>query len=345
MDSRLLLAWLHLLALSVGLAGVWARARALRDSLQDPADAAALRRAFVGDAWWGVAAALWLTTGLWRLFGSTEKGTGYYFANHAFYLKMALFAAIVALEVWPMMTLMRWRRGRATPNPRDAGRIEVISYVQCALVVAIVLAAASMARGYGARPGSPPATSPMPAATAPVTVRPDSDDVTPMTPSGTETITAEDLALLSRQIAMPVPGVMAASLRSGFNERRGGGTRQHRAIDIMAPRRTVVRSATRGRVLKLFTSAAGGLMVYASDSTERWVLMYAHLDGYAAGLRDGAPVARGQVIGYVGSTGNASPNAPHLHFAIARSADVRRWSKGQPIDPVPVLQASSNLHD
>ena len=138
---------------------------------------------------------------------------------------------------------------------------------------------------------------------------------------------------------------MAASLRSGFNERRGGGTRQHRAIDIMAPRRTVVRSATRGRVLKLFTSAAGGLMVYASDSTERWVLMYAHLDGYAAGLRDGAPVARGQVIGYVGSTGNASPNAPHLHFAIARSADVRRWSKGQPIDPVPVLQASSNLHD
>ena len=345
MDSRLLLAWLHLLALSVGLAGLWARARALRDSLRDPADTAALRRAFVGDAWWGVAAALWLTTGLWRLFGSTEKGTGYYFANHAFYLKMALFAAIVALEVWPMMTLMRWRRGRATPTPRDAGRIEVISYVQCALVVAIVLAAASMARGYGVRMGSPPATPPMPAAGTPVTVRPDSVDVTPMTPSGTETITAEDLALLSRQIAMPVPGVMAASLRSGFNERRGGGTRQHRAIDIMAPRRTVVRSATRGRVLKLFTSAAGGLMVYASDSTERWVLMYAHLDDYAAGLRDGAPVARGQVIGYVGSTGNASPNAPHLHFAIARSADVKRWSKGQPIDPVPVLQASSNLHD
>jgi murein DD-endopeptidase MepM/ murein hydrolase activator NlpD len=69
--------------------------------------------------------------------------------------------------------------------------------------------------------------------------------------------------------------------------------------------------------------------------------MYAHLDGYAPGLRDGAPLARGQVIGYVGSTGNASPSAPHLHFAVARSADVKRWSKGQPIDPLPVLIAST----
>jgi murein DD-endopeptidase MepM/ murein hydrolase activator NlpD len=94
-------------------------------------------------------------------------------------------------------------------------------------------------------------------------------------------------------------------------------------------------------VLKLFTSAAGGLMVYAADSSERFVLMYAHLDSYAAGLRDGAPLARGQVIGYVGSTGNASPNAPHLHFAVARSADVKRWSKGTPIDPLPVLVASA----
>jgi uncharacterized membrane protein len=338
-DTRLLLAWLHLLALAAGLAGVWARARALRDSLRDPEDDRALRRAFVGDAWWGIAAATWLITGLWRLFGSTGKGAGYYFASHAFHAKMALFVAIVALEVWPMMTLMRWRTRKALPNPRDAGRIEVISYVQCALVVAVVLAAAGMARGYGSRPAPAPAPA---APVAPVTARPDSADPTPMSPSGTEMVTPEDLALLASEIAMPVPGVSAASLKSGFDERRGGGTRQHRAVDIMAPRRTVVRSAARGRVLKLFTSAAGGLMVYAADSSERWVLMYAHLDGYAAGLRDGAPLARGQVIGYVGSTGNASPNAPHLHFAIARSADVTRWSRGQPIDPVPVLQASGN---
>lgn len=90
-------------------------------------------------------------------------------------------------------------------------------------------------------------------------------------------------------------------------------------------------------MLKLFTSVDGGLMIYAADSSERFIMMYAHLDGYAPELRDGAPLARGDVIGYVGSTGNALASAPHLHFAIARSADVRRWSKGTPIDPLPVL--------
>jgi peptidoglycan LD-endopeptidase LytH len=99
-------------------------------------------------------------------------------------------------------------------------------------------------------------------------------------------------------------------------------------------------SAAAGRVLKLFTSRAGGLMVYAADSAERFILMYAHLDEYAAGLHDGQPLSRGQLIGYVGFTGNASPKAPHLHFAIARSDDVRRWSKGTPVDPLPLLQAA-----
>jgi uncharacterized membrane protein len=348
MDQRLILAWLHLLALAVGLAGVWARARALRDSLRDPADHGALRRAFIGDSWWGVAAALWVITGLWRLLAGTEKSTSYYLANHAFYLKMALFLAILALEVWPMMTLLRWRTKRAAPNPRDAGRIEVISYVECALVIAMVAAAVTMARGYGMRP-SPEGGLVVPAGVAsspsapmgPATVTDDAAGIPAVKPSGTETVTPDDLTLLSSEIAMPLDGVNPATLRSNFDERRGGGTRRHEALDIMAVRRTPVRSAASGRVLKLFTSAAGGLMVYAADSSERFVLMYAHLDGYALGLRDGTPLGRGQVIGYVGSTGNASANAPHLHFAIARSADVKRWSKGKPIDPLPILQASA----
>jgi uncharacterized membrane protein len=340
-NIRLLLAWLHLLALAIGLAGVWSRARALRDSLRDPEDRGALRRAFIGDSWWGVAALLWLATGLWRLFGSTEKSTSYYFANHAFYLKMALFITILALEAWPMATLIRWRAKKAAPNPRDAGRIEVISYVQCALIVVMVAAAVSMARGYGsvapAGGGAPAAPwNGTPAAPADL-----SQDSPPLEPSGVETVTNEDLALLGREIAMPLDGVDPASLHSNFDERRGGGTRQHQALDLMAPRRTPVRSAARGRVLKLFTSAAGGLMIYAADSSERFIVMYAHLDGYAPGLHDGAPIARGQVIGYVGSTGNASASAPHLHFAIARSADVKRWSKGKPIDPLPVLRAAA----
>jgi murein DD-endopeptidase MepM/ murein hydrolase activator NlpD len=342
MTARLLLAWPHLLALGIGLAGVWARARALRDSLRDPEDHGALRRAFIADSWWGVAAGLWLVTGLWRLLAGTEKSTSYYFVNHVFYLKMALFLAVVGLEVWPMMTLMRWRTKKASPNPRDAGRIEVISYVQCALVVAIVLAAVSMARGYGAPTAagatvgivSPAAPAAIPGASAETTVP-------AVTPSGTETVTDDDIALLVREIAMPLGGVDPAALRSNFDERRGGGTRQHEALDIMAPRRTVVKSAAKGRVLKLFTSAAGGLMVYAADSSERFIMMYAHLDGYAPGLRDGAVLAQGQAIGYVGSTGNALASAPHLHFAVARSADVKRWSKGKPIDPLPVLQAAA----
>ena len=345
MDIRLLLAWLHLLALAVGLAGVWTRARALRDSLHDPDDHGALRRAFIGDAWWGVAAVVWVVTGLWRLLGGTEKSTSYYFANHVFYLKIALFLTIIALEVWPMMTLLRWRRKQAAPNPRDAGRIEVISYVECALVVAIVLAAVGVARGYGlAAPvaGDAHVTSAGYASVALANAATDDSVGFPATkPSGVETVTDDDLALLAREIAMPLDRVDPATLRSNFDERRGGGNRQHQALDLMAPRRTPIHAAAKGRVLKLFTSAAGGLMIYAADSSERFIIMYAHLDGYASGLRDGAPLARGQVIGYVGSTGNASASAPHLHFAIARSADVRRWSKGKPIDPLPVLRAAA----
>ena len=335
MTTRLILAWLHLVALSIGVAGVWARGRALRDSLRNPEDPRAIRRAYVGDAWWGVAAGLWLVTGLWRLFGATEKSTSYYVGNHAFQLKAALFLAVVALEVWPMTTLTRWRTGKASPNPRDAGRIEVISYVQCALVLAIVLAAVSMARGYGTPVAAGGSSSP-PLALA--------DSVFPAPePSGSETVSAEDLATLEREITTPLDGVNLATIHSSFSDRRGGGTRQHQALDLMAPRRTPVKSAAAGRVLRLFTSVAGGLMIYAADSSERFICLYAHLDGYAPGLHDGSPLARGQLIGYVGSTGNASASAPHLHFAIARSADVKRWSKGKPIDPVPVLRAADSL--
>jgi murein DD-endopeptidase MepM/ murein hydrolase activator NlpD len=156
-------------------------------------------------------------------------------------------------------------------------------------------------------------------------------------PRANEVLTPADVAMMTRQITMPLDGIDPTTLRNNFDERRGGGSRQHEALDIMAPRGTPIRSAAAGRVLSLFTSANGGLMVYAADPSERWVLMYAHLDRYAPGLTDSSRLARGQIIGYVGSTGNASPNAPHLHFAIARSADVKRWSRGKPIDPLPVL--------
>jgi putative membrane protein len=148
---RLGLAWLHLLALGVGLGGVWGRARALHDSLREPIDHGAVKRALVADSWWGAAAVVWLMTGLWRLIAGTEKNTSYYLSNHAFYAKMGMFIAILALEVWPMVTLIRWRMRTREPNPRDIGRIRVISYVECALVIGMVFAAVTMARGFGTR--------------------------------------------------------------------------------------------------------------------------------------------------------------------------------------------------
>lgn len=334
MTTRIILAWLHLLALAVGLSGVWARARSLRWVERDPEDRGALSRVFTADMWWGIAALLWIGTGVWRLVGGTEKSTSYYMANHVFWLKAALFFTILALEIWPMGTLIRWRAGKSMPNARNAGRIEIISYVQCALVAAAMLAAVTMARA-GGMSGAVSADTPVAAERA------DSLMLEAVTPSGLETVTPDDIALLTREIAMPLDGVVASTLHSSFDDRRGGGSRRHEALDIMSARRTPVHAATSGHVLKLFSSVAGGLMVYAADSSERFVLMYAHLDGYAPGLSDGATLARGQLVGYVGSTGNASANAPHLHFAIARSADVKRWSKGKPIDPLPVLQAAT----
>jgi murein DD-endopeptidase MepM/ murein hydrolase activator NlpD len=138
-------------------------------------------------------------------------------------------------------------------------------------------------------------------------------------------------------LLIPVQGIEASALRNTYDEQRGGGSRTHEALDIPAPRGTPVLSATGGRVLKLFDSKAGGRMVYAADSSERFILMYAHLDSYANGLAEGQPLRRGQVIGTVGTTGNAPPNVPHLHFALARSNDVKVWWKGAPVNPFPIL--------
>ena len=138
-------------------------------------------------------------------------------------------------------------------------------------------------------------------------------------------------------LLVPVRGVEPSQLRDTYDEKRGGDTRIHEALDIPAPRGTPVLSATGGRVLKLFDSKAGGKMVYAADSSERFILMYAHLDSYANGLAEGQPLTRGQVLGAVGTTGNAPPNLPHLHFAIARSNDVKVWWKGMPVNPYPMF--------
>jgi putative membrane protein len=151
---RLTLAILHLLALAIGFRAVIARGSALHA----PLSVESLRRAFRADSEWGIAALLWISTGLWRYLGGMEKLTSYYNHNTLFRAKMFLLVAILALEIWPMITLIRWRIAlarRAAPDSFAraslARRISTISFVQAALVVLMVCAAAAMARGYGAR--------------------------------------------------------------------------------------------------------------------------------------------------------------------------------------------------
>lgn len=147
-----------------------------------------------------------------------------------------------------------------------------------------------------------------------------------------------DVALLrQRNLTLPVEGIDDDDLVNTFTDPRGQ-QRRHEAIDIMAARGTPVVSVEDGRVAKLFDSQQGGLSIYVFDPSGTHCYYYAHLDRYADGLKEGQAVRRGQVIGAVGSTGNAAENAPHLHFAIFRLGPDRQWWKGTPINPYLVLK-------
>jgi putative membrane protein len=148
MTLRWLLAAIHLLALGIGLGAVWVRGSVLQGQL----DKERLNSLFLADTYWGVAAVLWIVTGLLRAFAGFEKGTEYYLNNGAFLIKMALLLLILALEVWPMITLIQWRmrarRGDLIDNTR-APALARISRIQAVLVILMVLAATAMARGLG----------------------------------------------------------------------------------------------------------------------------------------------------------------------------------------------------
>jgi murein DD-endopeptidase MepM/ murein hydrolase activator NlpD len=160
-------------------------------------------------------------------------------------------------------------------------------------------------------------------------------------PTTPEVKVAAVAAAVEPDVLVPVAGIAAADLHDNYTQLRGGGTRTHGAIDIMAPRGTAVVAAVDGTVHKLFTSAGGGLSIYQFDRREELVYYYAHLDSYAPTLREGLFVAQGTVIGYVGSTGNATANAPHLHFAIEVLPPTKEWWKGTPVNPYPVLVGST----
>jgi murein DD-endopeptidase MepM/ murein hydrolase activator NlpD len=141
--------------------------------------------------------------------------------------------------------------------------------------------------------------------------------------------------LASRRLLIPVEGIKRQNLRDNFAELRG--QRPHEALDMMAARGTPVYAVDDGRIAKLFHSAAGGLTIYQFDPSEGFAYYYAHLDSYAKGLVEGMRVHRGDVVGYVGSTGNAPAHAPHLHFTIFKLGPDKKWWKGRAVNPYPYL--------
>jgi murein DD-endopeptidase MepM/ murein hydrolase activator NlpD len=178
---------------------------------------------------------------------------------------------------------------------------------------------------------TPPAVAPVPA-----------DSMSAGGSASAETVLAAprlDRSLEDRNLEIPVEGVQPGALQDTFSQARDG-TRQHEALDILAPRGTPVVAADDGTIAKLFYSEKGGTTIYQFDPSEQYCYYYAHLDRYADGLREGQTVTRGQVLGYVGTSGNAPPDTPHLHFAIFRLGPEKHWWEGEPINPQPLLSAT-----
>jgi murein DD-endopeptidase MepM/ murein hydrolase activator NlpD len=143
--------------------------------------------------------------------------------------------------------------------------------------------------------------------------------------------------LRQRDLALPVLGIKRSELRSNFDEQRGTA-RRHEALDVLAPRNTPVLAVEDGTIARLFLSDAGGITLYQFDPTRTYCYYYAHLERYAEGLKEGDAIKRGQVLGYVGTTGNAPRNTPHLHFAIFKMTEEKKWWEGIAIDPYSVLK-------
>ncbi len=138
------------------------------------------------------------------------------------------------------------------------------------------------------------------------------------------------------KLMVPVEGVTFSQLTDTYNAPRGT-ERHHEALDIMAPKGTRVFAVADGKVAKLFTSVPGGLTVYQFEPTEKFAYYYAHLDKYADGIKEGMELKRGDLVGYVGVTGNSDPKAPHLHFAVVQLTPEKQWWKGTPVNPYPLM--------
>jgi peptidoglycan LD-endopeptidase LytH len=256
----------------------------------------------------------------------------------------------------PSTARFRRRRPRPRPSPqRGTMRISARTFAIAVFAVwgALLLLfdwgigglrrPRPLAESVGTADGPPPVMFPEPAATAPPAAnggwrdwlrRPAPAPAPAGTVAALHSATAAAIGL--PPLILPVAGVTADELRDQFDDLRGGG-RRHGAIDILAKRNTPVVAAADGVVDKLFTSKSGGLTVYERDPSGLYQLYYAHLESYAPGLDEGDAVRQGQVIGYVGTSGNAPKDVPHLHFAIFRMGPQRKWWEGDAVNPFPLL--------
>jgi murein DD-endopeptidase MepM/ murein hydrolase activator NlpD len=173
-----------------------------------------------------------------------------------------------------------------------------------------------------------------PACSRPVLYYPTTEPAPVTTPSESASADVEYLAL--RHIMLPVAGADMAKIDDSFHEPRDGD-RVHRAIDILAPRGTPILSADDGKILRMTTNALGGISMYTVDSESRLVYYYAHMDHYNDAMSPGRSIVKGDTLGFVGTTGNAPKDIPHLHFQVMRwPADGKYWN-GEPIDPFEAL--------
>ena len=180
--------------------------------------------------------------------------------------------------------------------------------------------------------GRPIEVRPTPAGEpAPVTPAPDAAAAIPSV--GVNPI--EDLR--NRHLTLPVKGAQPTDVHDMFNEKRGS-SRRHEAIDMLAPRNTPVIAVEDGTIARLFFSEAGGITIYQADPTNTYIYYYAHLEKYADGLKEEQKIKRGDLLGYVGTSGNAPRDTPHLHFAIFKMDDKKQWWQGTALNPFQVLR-------
>jgi murein DD-endopeptidase MepM/ murein hydrolase activator NlpD len=235
---------------------------------------------------------------------------------------------------------------RRQAKPRTSWLVFAASLAFLAGMLVMAAVVTIFPSGAATVASAPLAAEETPAA-APVTVKPSLKEtpppVSPPEPELKSSATAPMMSshdvdeLRERRLTLPVQGTKREQLRDTFHEKRGA-SRRHEAIDILAPRNTPVFAVEDGEIAKLFVSVAGGITIYQFDPDEEYVYYYAHLEKYAEGLKEGDDIKRGQIIGYVGTTGNAPRDTPHLHFAIFKMTEDKRWWQGTPIDPYSVLR-------